>query len=262
MLDNGENGFQIGPQWDDRYAGSYGKLMERGCEQTRYRTIGEIVSALPVRSSLLDVGCGIATMVDYLPALDYTGVDVSQKALSVARSRHSGTFVCSAAEDFHTEEKFDVILFNESLYYFENPMEQLTRYRGFLSEGGSIIVSIWLPAPEHPSNASHMGLVSAIIFSAVLSRYPVQTRDVEDELRWRIVSIGMPGYARSWSPPARTGLHERRAGVEAMHAFAAAQGYAPDFSDTRRHREIYLSDPRKAELAKLRTVVRHPARPA
>ena len=50
--------------------------------------------------------------------------------------------------------------------------------------------------------------------------------------------------------------------VDAMHAFAEEQGYTPDFSDARRHHEIYLSDPRKANPAKLRTVVRHPVRRA
>ena len=46
--------------------------------------------------------------------------------------------------------------------------------------------------------------------------------------------------------------------VSAMHEYAQSQGYAPDLSDTRRHHEIYLSDPRKCDPAKTRTVVRHP----
>ena len=50
--------------------------------------------------------------------------------------------------------------------------------------------------------------------------------------------------------------------VDAMHAFAEEQGYAPDFTDVRRHHEIYLSDPRKADPAKMKTVVRHPIRKA
>ena len=50
--------------------------------------------------------------------------------------------------------------------------------------------------------------------------------------------------------------------VTAMHEFAEAQGYVPDFSDERRHHEIYLSDPRKADPAKMKTVVRHPIRQA
>ena len=48
--------------------------------------------------------------------------------------------------------------------------------------------------------------------------------------------------------------------VEKMHRFAQEQGYTPDFSDVRRHHEIYLSDPRKAAPEKLRTVIRHPIR--
>ncbi len=50
--------------------------------------------------------------------------------------------------------------------------------------------------------------------------------------------------------------------VAAMHEFAESQGYVPDFSNVRRHHEIYLSDPRKANPAKLKTVVRHPIRMA
>ncbi len=50
--------------------------------------------------------------------------------------------------------------------------------------------------------------------------------------------------------------------VAAMHEFAEAQGFVPDFSDVRRHHEIYLSDPRKANPAKMKTVIRHPIRKA
>lgn len=48
--------------------------------------------------------------------------------------------------------------------------------------------------------------------------------------------------------------------VSAMDSFAAESGYAVDISDTRHHHEIYLSDPRKTEPAKLKTVIRHPIR--
>lgn len=46
--------------------------------------------------------------------------------------------------------------------------------------------------------------------------------------------------------------------VAAMHEFAKQNGYVLDISDTRYHHEIYLSDPRKCDICKLRTVVRHP----
>ena len=45
-----------------------------------------------------------------------------------------------------------------------------------------------------------------------------------------------------------------------MDEFAAGQGYAVDFSDQRRHHEIYLSDPNKTAPEKCKTVLRHPIR--
>ena len=46
--------------------------------------------------------------------------------------------------------------------------------------------------------------------------------------------------------------------VQAMEQFAVSQGYILDLSETRRHHEIYLSDPRKVAESKLKTVIRHP----
>ena len=50
--------------------------------------------------------------------------------------------------------------------------------------------------------------------------------------------------------------------IAAMHDFAAKNGYVPDITDTRYHHEIYLSDPRKCDPGKLKTVVRHPIKKA
>lgn len=48
--------------------------------------------------------------------------------------------------------------------------------------------------------------------------------------------------------------------VEKMHDFVLANGYVLDFSETRLHHEIYLSDPRKTAPEKLKTIIRHPVR--
>ena len=48
--------------------------------------------------------------------------------------------------------------------------------------------------------------------------------------------------------------------IEAMHRFGLENGYEPDITDERLHHEIYLSDPRRCDPAKLKTVVRHPIR--
>lgn len=46
--------------------------------------------------------------------------------------------------------------------------------------------------------------------------------------------------------------------IAAMHGYAEQNGYELDITDTRYHHEIYLSDPRKCDVSKLKTVVRHP----
>ena len=50
------------------------------------------------------------------------------------------------------------------------------------------------------------------------------------------------------------------ASVEIMNTYLADNGYANDFSDTRLHHEIYLSDARKVDKAKWKTVIRHPVK--
>lgn len=46
--------------------------------------------------------------------------------------------------------------------------------------------------------------------------------------------------------------------VQMMHEYMQEQCYELDISDTRYHHEIYLSDPRKCDVSKLKTIVRHP----
>lgn len=46
--------------------------------------------------------------------------------------------------------------------------------------------------------------------------------------------------------------------VELMHKYMQENGYELDITDTRFHHEIYLSDPRKCDVSKLKTVIRHP----
>lgn len=46
--------------------------------------------------------------------------------------------------------------------------------------------------------------------------------------------------------------------VALMHGYMQENGYALDITDSRYHHEIYLSDPRKCAVEKLKTVIRHP----
>lgn len=46
--------------------------------------------------------------------------------------------------------------------------------------------------------------------------------------------------------------------VDLMHEYMRKNGYELDITDVRYHHEIYLSDPRRCDPSKLKTVIRHP----
>lgn len=48
--------------------------------------------------------------------------------------------------------------------------------------------------------------------------------------------------------------------VAKMHDYMEQQGYELDIQNPRYHHEIYLSDPRRADATRLKTVIRHPVK--
>ena len=48
--------------------------------------------------------------------------------------------------------------------------------------------------------------------------------------------------------------------INLMHKYMLENGYELDIAENRLHHEIYLSDPRRCETSKLKTVIRHPIR--
>jgi len=50
--------------------------------------------------------------------------------------------------------------------------------------------------------------------------------------------------------------------IAAMEQFAAEHGYVLDMDGPRRHHEIYLSDPHKTAVEKLKTIIRQPVKQA
>ncbi|MBR3313225.1 MAG: GyrI-like domain-containing protein [Atopobiaceae bacterium] len=100
--------------------------------------------------------------------------------------------------------------------------------------------------PEFVSEADFAWAIETATAKKKLDFSPVQLIEVDEGLCVQCMHVGP--------------YDNEPATVVAMHEFAEAQGYVPDFSDARRHHEIYLSDPRRANPARMRTVVRHPVR--
>lgn len=99
-------------------------------------------------ASILDAGCGEGLLAEKLKLLNYTsylGLDVSREAIALATKRlgdDRSRFTVADAWAFETGERFDVIVFNQSLYYLLDPAGILRKYSSLLNPGGRIIVSM------------------------------------------------------------------------------------------------------------------------
>lgn len=96
--------------------------------------------------SILEVGCGEATLLEHLcPSryYRYVGIDLSSEAIERAKRRgnEKTTFLVADASEFQTDERFNVIVFNECIQYFDDPVGQVGRYERFLTENGYLIIS-------------------------------------------------------------------------------------------------------------------------
>jgi 2-polyprenyl-3-methyl-5-hydroxy-6-metoxy-1,4-benzoquinol methylase len=116
---------------------------------------------------VLDVGCGEGILLDFIRKdrpIQYVGVDISAKAIEIANSKRAKSsstddemyFIQSSAYSFKPEErrfkdmkienelhipiKYDVIVFNEVLYYLRHK-EIMKLYRSFLEPHGVVIIS-------------------------------------------------------------------------------------------------------------------------
>lgn len=137
-----------GTFWEKRYRDGAWDRIRTIEELAHYSLIVGYTHFLKKAGSILDVGCGEGILFERLCESHYSrymGIDVSTVAINRAsvNTSEKNRFLAARIEDFRTDEKFDVIIFNECLYYMENPLETLRHYEGFLMRDGLFIVSMF-----------------------------------------------------------------------------------------------------------------------
>jgi SAM-dependent methyltransferase len=102
---------------------------------------------------MLDVGCGPANILAYLPTVDYTGIDLNAKHIAYARLRYGdrGRFIVgNAADDLKQQEKtFDLINVSALLHHLDDGEAVLlfASLKRLLNADGRIVTfdNVWLP---------------------------------------------------------------------------------------------------------------------
>lgn len=133
--------------WDEQYALKQWDYLENISELARYSIITGYIFYLNQKGSILEIGCGTGLLYKQLKNLKikkYKGIDLSGTAIEIARKNNDAAPVFAVADgkDFRDSGKYDVIVFNESLYYFDDCIKVLAHYKQLLIKNGVFIVSM------------------------------------------------------------------------------------------------------------------------
>lgn len=147
--------------WDKEFSGGKWNFIDNTLGDCVYPHLEKHLH----NGSILDLGCGPGNTANELAATSYrtyVGVDVSEAALDKARSRtkengreHQNTFVKEDFLKYLPAQRFDVILFRESMYHV--PMGKiktiLDQYAKYLKEGGVFVVRLQGETTKHRPKA-------------------------------------------------------------------------------------------------------------
>ncbi len=134
-------------EWDNQFKVGLWDCLDSLTEQVRYTYIAKLIDDFKPNSEILDIGCGNGTLMKHLSFANYTGMDISDVAISKAKvlvkdlSIQNTNLHVSGIFDFKTDKKFDVIVLSEVIYYF-NPHKLILLLSDLLKDDGVIIITM------------------------------------------------------------------------------------------------------------------------
>ncbi|MCK1341049.1 class I SAM-dependent methyltransferase [Bradyrhizobium sp. 38] len=128
-----------------------GLMSALGADNAIRRYVSEVLEPAP-GIKMLDVGCGPANVLAYLPALDYTGIDHNENHIAFARQLYGsrGRFIVGSADQLHQDgNSFDLINVSAILHHLDDDQAKamFKSLKPLLKHGGRIttIDNVWLP---------------------------------------------------------------------------------------------------------------------
>lgn len=135
--------------WDNQFEDGSWDYLDEIYQLARYSVIvGYFKYFIKFSGSILDLGCGQGILHKRFAGENYSkyvGIDISEKAIIRAKLNidQKSSFICQDLQKYEPDQMYDLIVFNESLYYFEKPLELLNKYKNYLNPDGKIIISMW-----------------------------------------------------------------------------------------------------------------------
>ena len=133
-------------RWDERWADPAFYSQYRLDELAHYSVLAGYMKTLKPGAAVLDVGCGdgiLRTHLDDAVYSRYVGIDFPEAIARASAGADARTaFAASDMRLYAPSGKFGVIVFNESLYYVDDPIGELRRYSAFLEPDGIFLVSM------------------------------------------------------------------------------------------------------------------------
>jgi len=135
--------------WDQEYSEGKWSFLHQLAEEAHHLVIASYVNGLNRSDSVLDVGCGEGNLTPVLRRFGYgryVGIDTSGVAIAAAQ-RHadaSTRFQAVPGDEYATQDRFDAIIFNETLNYFADPVRTIERFASLLTKDGVFVISLSL----------------------------------------------------------------------------------------------------------------------